>query len=270
MKNNPIEPQSLSAVYSLNRVEFRYGEHRVLTDIDLTVEPGEILGIVGPNGSGKTSLLKILGGHFRPRAGEVRFESRNLATVRPDELARQVSMVPQEHEIVFAYTALEIVLMGRYPHLHGWAFETAEDHRIARSAMERMEVDGLAHRLFNELSGGEKQRVIIARALAQQPKVLLLDEPSTFLDLHHQMKIYALLRELNRRDGLTLVMVSHDLNMASQLCHRLLMLKDGRIAGIGAPREVLTEPMLREVYHCSVLVDSHPVTGHPRVTLVPQ
>jgi iron complex transport system ATP-binding protein len=156
--------------------------------------------------------------------------------------------------------------MGRYPYLRGWAFESEEDHRMARSAMERMEVDGFASRLFSELSGGEKQRVIIARALAQEPEVLLLDEPATFLDLHHQVGIYAILGELNRYEGMTLVLVSHDLNMASQFCHRLLLLDKGRMAQLGSPEEVLTVERIREIYRCEAIVDTHPVTGKPRVT----
>jgi iron complex transport system ATP-binding protein len=260
----------MSSMYTLKNVGFHYGREWVLKGIDLTIERGEILGIIGPNGSGKTSLLKILGRHRSPLEGEVRLESTNLSEISFRSLAQRVSMVPQEHPVTFPYTVLEVVLMGRYPYLKGWAFESAEDHRIARSAMERMGVERLADRLFGELSGGEKQRVIIARALTQQPEVLLMDEPATFLDLHHQARIHSLLAELNRNDGMTVVVVLHDLNMASQLCRRLLLLKEGRIVRLGAPRDVLTEKAIEEVYHCQTLIDSHPTTGHPRVTMVPE
>jgi iron complex transport system ATP-binding protein len=237
----------MASVYTVNRVGFHYGEQWVLRNIDLTIGRGEILGIIGPNGSGKTSLLKILGRLLQPQQGEVLLEREDLSTVRPGLLAQRVAMVPQEHPIVFPYTALEVVLMGRYPYL-------------------RMEVDGFVSRLFSELSGGEKQRVIIARALAQEPEVLLLDEPATFLDLHHQVGIYAILGELNRYEGMTLVLVSHDLNMASQFCHRLLLLDKGRVAQLGSPEEVLTVERIREIYRCEAIVDTHPVTGKPRVT----
>lgn len=260
----------MSSIYTLKNVGFHYGREWVLKGIDLTIERGEILGIIGPNGSGKTSLLKILGRQQRPVEGDIRLESKSLSTIPFRALAQRVSMVSQEHPVVFPYTVLEVVLMGRYPYLKGWAFESAEDHRIARSAMERVGVERFADRLFSELSGGEKQRVIIARALTQQPEVLLLDEPATFLDLHHQARIHSLLAELNRADGMTVVVVLHDLNMASQLCRRLLLLKEGRIVRLGPPRDVLTEDAIEEVYHCRTLIDTHPTTGHPRVTMVPE
>jgi len=259
-----------SSLFELKDVGFRYGPEWVLKNINLTIERGEILGVIGPNGSGKTSLLKILGGHLKPVEGGLRLNSESLSRIPRPLLARQVSMVPQEHPVVFSYTVLEVVLMGRYPYLKGWAFESAEDHRIARSAMARMGVERFSDRLFTELSGGEKQRVIIARALVQQPQILLLDEPATFLDLHHQSQIYSLLGELNRDEKITIVVVSHDLNMASQFCRRLLLLKEGRIAGLGTPWEVLTEKMIDDVYHCRTLIDAHPITGNPRLTMVPE
>jgi ABC-type cobalamin/Fe3+-siderophores transport system ATPase subunit len=258
----------MSLLYTLNSVGFQYGRERVLEGIDLTIERGEILGIIGPNGSGKTTLLKILGRHLFPMGGEIRFEAENIQDIPRRTLAQRVSMVPQEQTAVFPYTVLDVVLMGRYPYLSGWSFETAEDYRIARSAMERMGIDRFAGRLFTELSGGEKQRVIIARALTQQPDVLLLDEPATFLDLRHQAEMHALLQEVNRRDGMTTIVVSHDLNMASQLCGRLLLLDGGRIAGLGTPWEVLTERTIEDVYRCKTWVDSHPGTGRPRISMV--
>lgn len=258
----------MSSLYTLNDVGFQYAREWVLNGIDLTIERGEILGVIGPNGSGKTTLLKLLGRHLIPLRGEIRFEGENILKIPRRSLAQRVSMVPQEHGVVFPYTVFEVVLMGRYPHLKGWAFETAEDYRIARSAMERMGIAGIAGRLFAELSGGEKQRAIIARALTQESYVLLLDEPATFLDLRHQAEIHTLLQALNRSDGMTAVVVSHDLNMASQLCHRLLLLNGGSAAALGTPREVLTEQAIEKVYCCKTLVDSHPVTGRPRISMM--
>ncbi|HTN43930.1 MAG TPA: ABC transporter ATP-binding protein [Nitrospiria bacterium] len=260
----------MATIYTLQDVSFRYESAWVLKGINLAIEQGEVLGLIGPNGSGKTTLMKILGRHRKPGEGGIWLGSENLSTVPLGTLARRVSMVPQEFPAPFHYTVLEMVLMGRYPHMKGWAFESAEDYGIARSAMERMGVDSFARRFFTELSGGEKQRVIIARALAQQAEVLLLDEPATFLDLHHQAGIYKLLGELNRQDGMTVVVVLHDLTMASQLCRRLLLLNEGRVVRVGTPSEVLTEKVIEEVYRCRAAVDAHPTTGHPRVTVIPE
>jgi iron complex transport system ATP-binding protein len=259
----------MASIYTLRDVSFRYESEWILNGIDLTIDRGEVLGLIGPNGSGKTTLLKILGRHRKPETGGVWLESEDLSNISLGNLARRVSMVPQELPVAFPYTVLEMVLMGRYPHMKGWAFESVEDHRIARSAMERMGVDSFAHRLFTELSGGEKQRVIIARALAQQAEILLLDEPATFLDLHHQAGIYRLLGELNRQDRMTVVVVLHDLTMASQLCRRLLLMNEGRVFRLGTPSEVLTEEVIEEVYRCRTVIDAHPTTGHPRVTVIP-
>ncbi len=253
-------------MYSVNDVGFQYEREWILKGISIRIKRGEILGIIGPNGAGKTTLLKILGKILQAKEGEISWGGKLLSSIPISAYAREVAMVPQEHQMVFPYTALEVVLMGRYPYLGGWAFETDEDHDIARSAMEKMEVEGVAFRLFNELSGGEKQRVMIARALAQKAEVLLLDEPATFLDLHHQMGIFSILKELNRDQGMTLVMVSHDLNMASQFCHQLLLLDRGRMVQWGTPEAVLTAERIREIYRCEVMVDAHPGTGKPRVT----
>lgn len=253
-------------MYRVKDMGFRYEKEWILKDINITIKRGEILGIIGPNGAGKTTLLKILGKILQAKEGEISWEGKLLSSIPIRAYAREVAMVPQEHQMVFPYTALEVVLMGRYPYLGGWAFETEEDHAIARSAMKILEVEDFSFRLFNELSGGEKQRVMIARALAQKAKVLLLDEPATFLDLRHQMGIFSILKELNRDQGMTLVMVSHDLNMASQFCHQLLLLDRGRMVQWGTPETVLTAERIREIYRCEVIIDSHPGTGKPRVT----
>jgi len=253
-------------MYSVKDVGFQYEKKWILKDISLTIKRGEILGIIGPNGAGKTTLLKILGKILQAKEGGIAWGGKLLSRIPIRAYAREVAMISQEHQMVFPYTALEVVLMGRYPYLGGWAFETEEDHTIARLAMEKMEVEGFAFRLFNELSGGEKQRVMIARALAQKANVLLLDEPATFLDLRHQMGIFSILKALNRDQGMTLVMVSHDLNMASQFCHQLLLLDRGRMVQWGTPETVLTAEKIREIYRCEVIVDFHPGTGKPRVT----
>jgi iron complex transport system ATP-binding protein len=245
---------------------FRYGADWVLKDIDFSIQLGDVLGIIGPNGSGKTTLLKILSGLFKPEKGAAYLRGEDLNKISKKRLAQHISIIPQENMIPFPYTVLEVVLMGRYPYLGGWSFEGKRDYDIAYSSMKLLEVDRFSDCLFSDLSGGEKQRVIIARALTQEPEILLLDEPGTFLDLQHQLGIQEIIQDLNQTQGMSLVLVSHDLNMASQLCPRLLLLDQGRMAHIGAPENVLTAEWLRKVYHCEVEIDVHPVTGKPRIT----
>jgi iron complex transport system ATP-binding protein len=198
---------------------------------------------------------------------------RDLATMPQGEVARTIAFVPQESPQVFAFTVMETVLMGRYPHHHGatwsagFSWESAEDVLIAEEAMQYTDLTHLAARSVMDLSGGERQRCMIARALAQAPQILLLDEPTAFLDLQHQIAICSILRRLKEERGLTVVLVSHDLNLASQYCDRVLMLKGGTLFRLGAPQEVIDVDVLRAVYGCDVLIDRHPESGVPRVTM---
>ncbi|HNA83927.1 MAG TPA: ABC transporter ATP-binding protein, partial [Nitrospira sp.] len=245
----------------------------VLQNVTVQVQSGEILGIVGPNGSGKTSLLKLLAKLAAPQRGDITLFGQSLAGLSQDDTARAVACVPQENPQLFPFTVAETVLMGRFPHRHrsrwslGFGWEDQDDCRAAAQAMETMDITHLASRLVTDLSGGERQRTMIARALAQMPRVLLLDEPTAFLDLQHQLDICSVVRRLREERGLTVVIVSHDLNLASQYCDRIAMLKDGRVAAIGTPSEVMSVETLREVYGCTVLIDAHPDSGLPRITL---
>jgi iron complex transport system ATP-binding protein len=233
----------------------------------------EFVGIVGPNGSGKTSLLKLLGKVLHPQDGSIRLHGRDLATMVQIEAARTVATVPQEILQVFPFTVLETVLMGRYSHHQGlgwpvgFRWENEEDLGIAMEAMDATDVAHLCDRVVTDLSGGERQRCMIARALAQVLQVLLLDEPTAFLDLPHQIEVCALLHRLTAREGLTVLLVSHDLNIAGQYADRILMMKEGALFAAGSPEEVIRPDMLKAVYGCEVLVDPHPESGRPRVTL---
>ncbi len=265
--------------YDLRGVHFRYGRPSgldggwVLRDVTLQVQPGEMLGIVGPNGSGKTSLLKLLAKLAAPQSGDITLFGRHLAGLSQEETAQTIAFVPQEHAQLFPFTVAETVLMGRFPHRQrsrwsfGFGWEDQDDCHAAAQAMATMDITHLAERLVTDLSGGERQRTMIARALAQKPRLLLLDEPTAFLDLQHQLDICSVLRRLRDEQELTVVIVSHDLNLASQYCTRIVMLKDGRIAAIGTPSEVLSVETLRDVYGCTVLIDAHPESGLPRITL---
>ena len=257
----------MASCYQIRDVGFRYAQPWVLDVCSLDVDDGEILGVIGANGSGKTSLLKLMAGLLRPQQGQISLHGSDVATLSPLEMARLVALVPQESQVLFPFTVGELVLMGRFVHQKGWGWESGEDLRITRQAMRIMEVDHLATRTFQALSGGERHRTVIARALAQHTPILLLDEPTAFLDLKHQIDIYAILKELNRERRVTVVVVSHDLNLASQHCHRLVLLHEGKPYRAGPPKDVLTAEHLRCVYGCDVLIDSHPMTGTPRITL---
>jgi iron complex transport system ATP-binding protein len=236
-----------------------YGERAVIRDVTLQVQRGEMVGIIGPNGSGKSTLLRVLSGVLHPWSGRVTIENRPIESYAPRELSRRVAVVPQETRIDFPFTVTEVVLLGRTPHLGALAFENARDLAIARQAMERTDVASLATRRITELSGGERQRVILARALAQEPSMLILDEPSAFLDIRHQVEIYDLLRDL-QAEGLTVVTVLHDLNLAGLYCDRLVLLAEGSVACVGAPAEVLTYATLTEVYGTEVYVAINDIT----------
>jgi iron complex transport system ATP-binding protein len=249
------------------------GRMWTLDHLSFHVDTGEILGIVGPNGSGKTSLLKVLSSLLPAGEGDVRIGGLSLGKLSQTDIARVVAVVPQEYAQVFPFTVAETVLMGRFPHrtTRWWSLgigdETANDLACAHQSMVDTDVLSLADRLVSDLSGGERQRVMIARALAQEPKILFLDEPTAFLDINHQIEICSLVARLRAERRLTVVLVSHDLNVASQYCDRVLMLKEGGLCRIGSPEETIRPDVLRMVYGCDVVVDAHPQTGRPRVTM---
>ncbi len=251
----------------VDNVSFRYGEQWVLRGIDFEVAKGDFLGIIGPNGSGKTTLLRVIDGILAPQEGTVLLEGTEIGKLRRDALARAVAVVPQYSALAFPFSVEEVVLMGRAPHLGRWRFEGDEDNRIARKAMEMTDTLGLAARDMESLSGGERQRVLIARALAQEPRLMLLDEPTAFLDIRHQVDFFDRIRLLNRDRGLTVVAVTHDINLAAHYCDRIILLKDGRIGAAGPVDAVITEENIRKAYETRVMVDRHPGTGSPRITL---
>lgn len=238
-----------------------------LSGLSLTVEAGEILGVIGPNSAGKTTVTRLLTRVVTPSAGEIRLDGRPLGRLSRSELARWVAVVPQHTPATFPFTVEELVLMGRYPHGPDRFFETPEDLDIAREAMTATGVRELAGRPFVELSGGERQRAVLARALAQRPRLLVLDEPTAHLDLRHQAESVALLRRLNRERGMTVLIVSHDLNLAAELADRLALLADGRLARLGTPEEVIEESTLETVFGCPVTVEKNPTTHRPAVQI---
>ncbi len=251
-----------------DRVAFAYGHHapRVVDDVSLTIAPGAMVAVLGPNGSGKTTLLKMLSGTITPSAGTVRFDQRPLIEWRRRDLARRIALVPQDTHAPFDFTVLDIVLMGRFPHLGAFALEGPADLLIAQEALAATATSAFADRLFATLSGGEKQRVVIASALAQSPDLLLLDEPTASLDLGHQLDVQLLLTRLNRDRGVTMVLSTHDLNLAAALCRDLIFLRNGRVIAQGPTEAVLTPDTVRALYGVDADVRRHPIAGHLTVT----
>lgn len=244
-------------------VHASYGAHGVLRGVDLRVERGEMVALLGPNGCGKTTLLRVVSGVHAPSSGAVTIDEMDVRDMAAAAIARRVGVVAQSASLPDGFTALEVVLMGRTPHLRLLQSESMRDVDIARACMQRTECWELRHRYVQELSGGERQRVVIARALAQEPSLLLLDEPTSHLDIQHQVETFRLMLSLCRERQLAVVAVVHDLTLAAAFADRVALMEHGRIAAVGAPADVLRADAIRRVYGIGVRVMSHPETGRP-------
>jgi iron complex transport system ATP-binding protein len=246
---------------NVDGVECRYGSVKVLEDVSLSVKEGDFVGILGPNGSGKTTLLKSISRTLKPHRGAILLNEADIYSLKSVEVAKQLAVVPQESNIGFSFAALDVVLMGRNPHMTRFQMEGNKDIAIARKAMALTNTWQFAERPINELSGGEKQRVIIARALAQEPKILLLDEPLTHLDISNQLEIMDLVKELCVKEKVIVLAVFHDLNLAARYCTSAIMLKKGKIFSAGGMSEVLTSENIRGVFNVDAIVQRHLVTN---------
>jgi iron complex transport system ATP-binding protein len=238
-----------------------------LRDVSLTVAPGAFVGLLGPNGCGKTTLLKLLSGVVSPDSGRVDIAGQPLASMSRRDAARRIAVVPQETHPAFEFTVMEMVLMGRHPHLGVFQLEGPDDFAVVRDALEATGTTHLAARRFSELSGGERQRVVIASALAQSAGVLLLDEPTASLDLRYQLDVASLLVRLNRQRGVTMVLATHDLNLAASVCDSLILLREGRVLSQGPAADILTPAMVSALYDVGADVRFHDRAGH--LTVVP-
>ena len=247
-----------------------YGPFQALKDLSFSVPKGCFFIVIGPNGSGKTTLLKNLAGIEAPAAGAVQILGRQVVHYAKKALARKLALVPQLPAEDFPFRVREIVLMGRSPHLGVLGLDREKDRLLADRAMEFTGVGQFADRRLDQLSGGERQRVFIARAICQEPEVLLLDEPTAALDLAHQVRIMDLMEQLKKDRGTTVIMVSHDLNLAAMYADRLLLMGKGKLVSLGPPVDVLRYEVLEKTYGCPLLVDESPLGGLPRVTLVPK
>jgi len=253
----------------VDTITVRAGGKILVDGLSCEVKENEFLVIIGPNGAGKTTLLKSICGLNKVQSGRISLYGKTLESFSRRDLAATMSLVPQNLEMEFSFSVAETVLMGRYPYLGMLEQEKRADHEIARQAMEFTRVDHLAARRLDQLSGGERQRVIIARSICQQPRIMLLDEPTAALDPSHQLTIMKLMQRLREERNTTIIMVSHDLNLAAMFADRIVLLQEGRVVQSGIPGELLVPEVLRQVYGCAMHVDTHPVTGTPRVSLVP-
>ena len=251
-------------------ITIRYGPREAVADVSLRPEPGEVMAIIGPNGAGKSTLLGALNGALVPSSGEVLLDGRPLKSFARRAVARRIAVVAQEADLRFPVTVMEFILGGRYSWSSASAFgwESEHDVEIAHGVVSETELEGFESRLMNELSGGERQRAVLARALATEAKVYLLDEPTANLDLAHQAAMLRLVRGRCDSHEAASVVVTHDVNLAAEFADRVLLMKDGQAIAVGPPREVLTPELLREVFDVRVLVDAHPLSGVPRITPV--
>jgi len=258
-----LQASELSYGYASGR---RTTRSFTLDQVSVSVERGSLTGLLGPNGCGKTTLLKLLSGVLQPEHGHVSLNGDSLAGRSRREIAKHLAVVPQETHPAFDYTVMEMVLMGRHPHLGVFELEGPRDLALARDALTATGTDHLAGRAYMTLSGGEKPRVVIASALTQSPDVLLLDEPTASLDLGYQLEVAGLLRRLNLERGVTMVLATHDLNLAASLCDRLILMRDGRVVAQGPTRDVLTAASIRRIYDVEADVSFHASAGHVTVT----
>lgn len=250
----------------VEQVAVDLSSRRIVAEVSLTVAAGEVVGLIGPNGSGKSTLLRSVYRMLRPAAGVVRLSGDDVWRLSARESARRTGVVVQETPSDFEFTVVEVVAMGRTPHKGMLAQDTQADAQIVAAALQRVQMDGFAERQFSTLSGGEKQRVLVARALAQQPQFLVLDEPTNHLDIHYQLEILELVRSL----GITTLVTLHDLNLAAAYCQRLYLLREGRIVASGPPAQVLTPALLREVFLVEVIIGQHSATGVLQLSFLPQ
>jgi len=255
---------------NVKNLSHSFGENLVLENISFQVPQRDFFIIIGPNGSGKTTLMKIISGILKPQNGRLEILNRSIDLYHRKSLAQTIAFVPQMLSADFPFTVFEMVLMGRSPYLGMLGLEQENDLKIANQAIAFTGLENLAHRKLDQLSGGEQQRVFIARAICQKPDIILLDEPTASLDLAYQVRIMDLMEQLKKEKGITVVMVSHDVNLAAMYADHLILLHKGQVVCQGLPDEVITYQTLEAAYGCTLLVDESPLGKSPRVTLVPR
>ncbi len=254
----------------VNNLTVKHDSHVAVENVSLVLRAGEINAIIGPNGAGKSTLLQSLNGFLKPSAGQILLDNKSLDKLSRRTIAKHIAVVAQEAELRFPVTVLEFVLGGRFVWASntGWGWETQSDLEIANAVLKETELTDLSGRLMSQLSGGERQRAVLARALATEASILLLDEPTANLDLSHQSALLALVRKRCDSQGASSLVVTHDINLAAQFADQVFLMKSAHVIRSGKPGDVLTPDLLKEVFGIEVLVDAHPISGAPRVTPV--
>jgi iron complex transport system ATP-binding protein len=256
------DTEHMKPALEFSDVSFSYARDPVIEHLDLAVPAGSFFGLLGPNGAGKSTLFSLACAALRPDSGMVSVEGKNLSSWNRRSLARAIAVVPQHFEMSFPFTVLQVVLLGRTPHQGSLALDSAADVDIARRAMEATEVAHLAERKIHELSGGEQKRVLVAKAIAQEPRILLLDEPAAHLDIRHQVGITGLIDGIRKRIPLTVISAMHDLNLAAAYCTRVALIQNGKTACVGSVEEVMTYHKLKDVFQTEIYVGTNDLTGH--------
>src|SRR5882724_4654717 len=247
------------------KISVNYDEREAVTDVSLRADAGKLIAVIGPNGAGKSTVLRALNGSVRVNCGEVMLDERRIDSYARRAVARQIAVVAQEADLRFPVTVMEFVLGGRYAWSSAWGWESEQDVEIAYRILRETELEAFERRLMNELSGGERQRAVVARALATEAKVFLLDEPTANLDLAHQATMLRLIRGRCDDQQSAAIVVTHDINLAAEFADRVMLLKKGREVAVGSPQSVFTPELLRRVFDLEVLVDAHPISGAPRI-----
>ena len=250
----------------VKNLQFGYRDNLVIRDISFKIKAGSFVSIIGPNGSGKSTLLKALNNIYRPQKGSILLYNRDILSYKKKDLARKIALVPQDTSIDYEFTVEDIVMMGRHPYKGRFEREDESDYKIVKEALELTNTLTLKDRIINQISGGERQRAIIAKALAQKPAMILLDEPTSNLDINHQMDILNILKKLNEENGLTVILVIHDINLAARYSHEIILLREGRIVGMGTPEEVITVENIENTYNMKVAIEKNKYTDTVHLT----
>lgn len=255
----------MTTLFAIENINAGYGSRDVLHDLSFSLDPGLFYGLIGPNGSGKTTLLDLMLGNLEPRCGKVCFKDREVSQYPRRELAKEIALVPQDFRINFDFTVFDVVMMGRHPHIPRFANPSASDHDIVAKVLAELEISELQERLITQLSGGEKQRVIVARALAQNTPVLVLDEATSSLDIQHSLQIFQVLKKRCQAQGASIIAAIHDLNFAAAYCDAIILLNHGRLVTIGPPKEVLRAERLQQVFAIDCQTYEEPFSGAHQV-----